>query len=125
LPIKIEQTSSIETEVKEMLETDEYLKTILDNVLLKIQETLELGDETYYINVSLEQDIAIPDWKDILVLVKVKKRNHNAKMRLWETIEERVREIIEQIRDKYPAAEEGEIIDRFNENLAIIIQEVF
>jgi hypothetical protein len=118
------QSLSINPEVREILKKDEHSRIIIDNVLLEIQEIPELKDENYYINVSLEQDIEVPDWKEIVVSVQVEGRDYDDKMRLWEAIEERVRTKIEHIRDKYPA-KERKIIDRINENLAIEIEETF
>ncbi|MGQ9723592.1 MAG: hypothetical protein ACUVXA_20015 [Candidatus Jordarchaeum sp.] len=117
------RTFSINPEVREILEKDELSRTILDNVLLEIQEILELRDEDYTINISLVQDIEVPEWKEILFSVQVENRNYDDKMRLWEEIEEGVRTKIEQIREKYPE-DEWKIIDKINENLAIEVVEI-
>jgi hypothetical protein len=105
-----------------MLESDDILKTILDSLLQDIQEILESRDESYHISVSLEQDIEVPRWREILISVQVRERNYDEKMKLWENIEEMVRKKIESIRDERPK-KERKIIDDINENLAIEIEE--
>lgn len=115
--------TKLQPEVGEMLEKNGHLRIIIGNVLLQIQEIPELKDENYYIDVSLEQDIEVPGWKEVLISVQVGGRDYDDKMRLWETIEERVRTTIERIRDKCPP-DERKMIDRINENLAIEIEEV-
>jgi uncharacterized protein YajQ (UPF0234 family) len=113
---------STSPEVKEMLESDDISRTIFDSILLEIQEALESSGENYRINVSLEQDLEVPEWREILISVQVKERNYDEKMKLWESIEEIVRKRIDRIRDEYPKRER-KIIDGINENLAIEIEE--
>lgn len=116
------RTLSISPEVQEILEKDEYSKIVLDNVLLEIQETLDLRDENYTVNVSLEQDIEVPEWREIVVAIQVRERDYNEKMNLWEEIEEKVRAKIEQIQSRYPPKEQ-KIIDKIYQNLSIEIEE--
>lgn len=114
---------SISPEVREMMETNELHRTILDSVLLEIQETLELRDENYYINVSFEQDIEVPEWKEILISVKVEDMDFIEKMNLWETMEQQVRTEIEDIRNHCISDNQKRIIDEINQGLAIEVIE--
>lgn len=120
-PLQI-RTLSISLEVGEILDKNEYLKIVLDNALLEIQKILNLKDENYIINVSLEQDIEVPEWKEIVVSIQVRERDYNEKMNLWEEIEEKVRTKIEQIQNRYPP-KERKIIDKIYQNLSIEIEE--
>jgi len=120
------QSFSINPEVKEILEKDELSRLVIDNVLLEIQQTPELTYENYYINVSLEQDIEVPEWKEILVSVQVEERDFIEKMKLWETIEQKIRTKIEEIRGQCSTNEQKRKIDELNQDLAIeVIESTF
>jgi len=109
-------------EVQKVLEKNEHSKIVLDNVLAEIQETLNQRNENHIIKVTLEQDAEAPRWKEIVITVQVRERDHNSKISLWEEIEEKVGAKIEQIRNKY-SPKEWKIIDKITQNLSIKLEE--
>jgi len=112
----IPKFTRIGSEIREMSE-DMYFNKILRHSLAEINFLLEKENLNYQINVTIEEDIEIPEWKEILFLIKISKIKHEELIRLWKNIGENVRKKIELIEI------ENESIKKQCENISIILEE--
>ena len=113
----------ITPEVRDKMKGNEHLQEVIDSVLVEISNLPELSIGNCLISVSLERDIELSDWEEILVSVQVEERSFVEKMKLWEAIEQKVRGKIEDIRGQCDTDEEKRVIDEINQDLAIEVVE--
>ena len=99
--------TKVSSEIQTMAK-DAYLNTMLKNAFLEIGHILDIRDCTYRIDVEVKEDIEIPEWKEIVLSVKVPKTNPDDFFQLWEIVERNVRNRInllemddEHIKEKY------------------------
>jgi hypothetical protein len=112
-------------EIKDLIRQDRFLRSVLDKVILEIYNLESLRDENFLVAVSLDYDVEIPDWREFVLSLKIEKMGFTEKIRLWESLEQRVRAKIEEIRNEEERTTgKGEIIDRINQNLAIEVVEI-
>ncbi len=111
----------VSPEIKEKSELNALFNDVLTITLSEISFLLDKEEDKlkYQINVKIEDDLEIPEWKETLISIKVHGRNHEDLIRLWGIVEERVRKKIESIKVK-----NEEEITKINENLAIVIEEL-
>lgn len=95
-------------EIKDMVKNDKFFNKSLRDILTSINYSLN-NENNYKINVQIEQDIEIPDWKEVLILIKLPRRDRRQLISLWRIIEERARKNI-----KYD----------INKNITIIVEEL-
>lgn len=98
--------TEMSTEIIEMTKKDKLVDKSLREILTSINYTLK---DNYKINVQIEQDIEIPDWKEILIIIKLSDIDRKQKIRLWKIIEERARKHIK---------------NDINKNIIIILEEL-
>jgi len=112
-------------EIKDLIQKDRFLRNVLDRAILEIYNLEPLKDENFLVTVSMDYDVEIPDWREFVLSLKIERKDFIEKMKLWESLERRVRAKIEEIRDEEERITgKGEIIDRINQNLAIEVVEV-
>ncbi len=113
--------TEISPEIKKLSESNALFNDVLTTALSEISFLLdkEIDKLTYQIQVKIEEDLEIPEWKETLILIKIPKRSPEDFIRLWKVVEERVRKKIESIKK-----ENEEEINKINENLAIFIEEL-
>ncbi len=111
--------TEISPEIKELSESNALFNDVLITALSEISFLMdkEMDKLNYQIQVKIEEDLEIPEWKETLILIKVPKRNPEDLIRLWKIVEERVRKKIESIKK-----ENEEEINKINENLVIVIE---
>jgi hypothetical protein len=111
----------VSPEIREISELNALFNDVLTISLSEISFLLDKEEDklNYQINVKIEEDSEIPEWKETLISIKVQKRNPEDLIRLWGIVEERVRKKIESIKVK-----NEEEINKINENLAIVIEEL-
>lgn len=111
--------TEISPEIKELSESNALFNDVLINALSEISFLLdkEMDKLNYQIQVKIEEDFEIPEWKETLILIRVPKRNPEDLIRLWKVVEERVRKKIDSIKK-----ENEEEINKINENLVIVIE---
>ena len=108
--------TKISSEIREM-STDTYFNEIFRNILSEIDFLLGKEDLIYQVNVKIEPDIEIPEWEEILFLIRIPRINHKELIRLWKKIGENVREKIELIEI------DSEATKKKYENISIILEE--
>lgn len=117
---------SITSEVRDKMRENEYLRMIIDKALIEIRDLPQLSSENYLVHASLERDIEVPDWEEIVVSIRIEERNFDEKMKLWEIIEQKIRSRIEVIRSQCVNDEQRQIIDEINQDLSVeIIESTF
>lgn len=99
--------TKVSSEIQTMA-NDAYFNKMLKGAFLEIGSVLDIQDFTYLINVEVKEDIEIPEWKEIVLSVKVPKTNPDKFFQLWEMVERNVRNKIdlievddESIKEKY------------------------
>lgn len=89
--------TKVSSEIQSMAK-DQYFNKILMSAFSEIGSFLDKNDFTYQINVEVEEDIEIPEWNEIVLLIKVPKTSSDNFYQLWETIEGNVRKKIDSIK---------------------------
>jgi len=111
-------------EIKEKMQLHLLFREIIRNSLIEVIDVLQLeNEENYVIDITSERDIELPQWIETVISIKIERRSDEDKIRLWEQIEERVRNIIERIRITAPKPERRKI-DRISENLSLRVEEL-
>lgn len=117
---------SITSEVRDKMRENEYLSLIIDKALIEIRDLPELSSENYLVRASLERDIEVPDWEEIVVSIRIEERNFDEKMKLWEIVEQKIRSGIEVIRSQCVTDEQRQIVDEINQDLSVeVIESTF
>lgn len=119
-PFLPRQEIIIQPEIRERMESDEPLRRIVDVSISELSNALE-GEDSYVLDVFGESDVEVPDWNENVIRVRIGALSFENKIKLWESLEERVRSRIEEIRKQLPPSRRRKI-DAINENLSIRLE---
>jgi hypothetical protein len=110
----------IQPEVREVMNRDEQLRRIIDASIVELSNALE-GEDSYSLDVFEESDVDVPGWNENVIRVRIGTVNFENNIKLWESLEEKVRSKIEEIRKQLPSGRRR-MIDAINENLSIRLE---
>lgn len=119
-PFLPRQEIIIQPEIRERMESDEPLRRIVDVSISELSNALE-GEDSYVLDVFGESDVEVPEWNENVIRVRIGTVSFENKIKLWESLEERVRSKIEEIRKQLPPSRRRKI-DAINENLSIRLE---
>ena len=119
-PFLPRQEIIIQPEIRERMESDEPLRMIVDVSISELSNALE-SEDSYVLDVFNESDVEVPEWNENVIRVRIGTVSFENKIKLWESLEERVRSKIEEIRKELPPNRRRKI-DVINENLSIRLE---
>jgi hypothetical protein len=119
-PFLPRQEIIIQPEIRERMESDEPLRRIVDVSISELSSALE-DEDSYVLDVFEESDVEVPEWNENVIRVRIGTVSFENKIKLWESLEERVRSKIEEIRRQLPPSRRRKI-DAINENLSIRLE---
>lgn len=108
--------TDISPEVKEMAKNKEF-NQVFTSALYEINCFLDRNNIAYTINAKVEEDIEFPEWKDVVVSVKIQQNNPERVFQIWETIEENIENRMSKLKD-----ETGAIKEKY-EKLVVVVEE--
>jgi hypothetical protein len=112
----------VQPEVRTQMENDPFLRRLIDVSVVESINVLR-NEDTYFLDVFEENDFEVPTWKENILRVRIAKGSFENKMRLWETLEEKIRTKIREIRKQVSRSERRKI-DSLNERLSIRVEEM-
>lgn len=92
-----EYITRIENEIYVELEKNPIFSKSLTFALETIQEVLNKYQKEYFIEIFQEKDIEIPQWKENIILVRLKNVSLEESIQIWEKIESKVEMLIENV----------------------------
>lgn len=122
VPLFLERITE-DMEVLRKKNTDENFGKIIDEIKSSIEKLPELHDEYYHTEIVLRRDIELPGWEQTIIKFKIENKSFDEKMKLWDEIDGRLREVIKTFRDE--AIKKGVDpveIDKINRNLFVDVE---
>ena len=115
------QRITVHPEIRANMESDQCLRKLMDAAIVEMSNVLK-DEDSYLLEVFEENDVEVPKWTENVIRVKVENRNFENKIKLWESLEEKVRSKISEIRKQLPAKQRRKV-DKINECLSIRVEE--
>lgn len=110
----------ITEEAENALGENWLLSTIVGKIIDRIKNLL--NEKRHKIKASIYEDIEVPGWKEFTISVEVETEEFEEIIELWDVVEGEVEDVIREEKAVYK--ENVSEIEKINENLAIILDEL-